>query len=47
MKITYGSNDKLIKYIKFKKFTAIKDGLKEFPDLNPLDALQMMEEFGG
>ncbi len=29
MKITYGSNDKLIKYIKFKNFTAIKDGLKE------------------
>ncbi len=29
MKITYGSNKRLIKYIKFKKFTAIKDGLNE------------------
>ena len=25
----------------------IKDGLKEFPDLHPLDALQMMEEIVG
>ena len=29
MKITYGSNKKLIKYIKYKKFTKIKDGLNE------------------
>ena len=29
MKITYGSNKKLIKYINFKKFTNIKDGLNE------------------
>ena len=29
MKITYGSNKKLIKYINFKKFTNIKYGLKE------------------
>ena len=29
------------------RLSIIKDGLKEFPDLNPLDALQMMEEFGG
>tara|TARA_B100000989_G_scaffold294780_1_gene274523 strand:- start:698 stop:1669 length:972 start_codon:yes stop_codon:yes gene_type:complete len=29
MKITYGSNTKLIKYIKFKKFTTIKNGLHE------------------
>ena len=29
------------------RLSIIKDGLKEFPDLHPLDALQMMEEFGG
>ena len=29
MKITYGSNTELIKYIKFKKFTTIKNGLHE------------------
>ncbi len=29
MKITYGSNIKLMKYINFKKFTNIKDGLNE------------------
>ena len=29
MKITYGSNKKLIKYIKFRKFTDFKDGLNE------------------
>ena len=29
------------------RLSIIKDGLKEFPDLYPLDALQMMEEFGG
>ena len=29
MKITYGSNRRLIKYINFKKFTDIKDGLNE------------------
>ena len=28
------------------RLSIIKDGLKEFPDLHPLDALQMMEEFG-
>ena len=29
------------------RLSIIKDGLKEFPDLHPLDALQMMEEIGG
>lgn len=29
MKITYGSNSKLINYIKFRKFTNINDGLKK------------------
>ena len=29
MKITYGSNKKLMKYINFKKFTNIKDGLNQ------------------
>ena len=24
----------------------IREGLEEFPDLDPMDALQMMEEFG-
>ena len=28
------------------RLSIIKDGLKDFPDLHPLDALQMMEEFG-
>ena len=28
------------------RLSIIRDGLKEFPDLHPLDALQMMEEFG-
>ena len=25
----------------------IREGLEEFPDLDPMDALQMLEEFGG
>ena len=29
------------------RLSIIRDGLKEFPDLHPLDALQMMEEIGG
>ena len=29
------------------RLSIIKDGLKDFPDLHPLDALQMMEEIGG
>ena len=28
------------------RLSIIREGLKEFPDLHPLDALQMMEEFG-
>ena len=28
------------------RLSIIRNGLKEFPDLHPLDALQMMEEFG-
>ena len=28
------------------RLSIIRDGLKEFADLHPLDALQMMEEFG-
>ena len=29
------------------RLSIIRDGLKEFPELHPLDALQMMEEIGG
>jgi UDP-glucuronate 4-epimerase len=29
MKITYGSNKKLLDYIKYKKFTSIEDGIKQ------------------
>ena len=29
------------------RLSIIRDGLKELPDLHPLDALQMMEEIGG
>ena len=29
MKITYGSNKKLLEYINFKKFTSIEDGIKQ------------------
>ena len=29
------------------RLSIIRDGLKEFPDLHPLDALQMMEKIGG
>ena len=28
------------------RLSIIREGLREFPDLNPMDALQMMEEFG-
>ena len=28
------------------RLSLIREGLKEFPDLDPMDALQMMEEFG-
>ena len=28
------------------RLSLIREGLKDFPDLDPLDALQMMEEFG-
>lgn len=28
------------------RLSIIREGLKEFPDLDPMDALQMMEEFG-
>ena len=28
------------------RFSIIRQGLEEFPDLDPMDALQMMEEFG-
>ena len=29
------------------RLSIIREGLEEFPDLDPMDALQMMEEFGG
>ena len=29
------------------RLSLIREGLKEFPDLDPMDALQMLEEFGG
>ena len=29
MKITYGSNKKILKYINFRSFTAVEDGLNE------------------
>ena len=29
------------------RLSIIREGLEEFPDLVPIDALQMMEEFGG
>ena len=29
------------------RLSIIREGLREFPDLNPMDALQMLEEFGG
>ena len=29
------------------RLSIIREGLKEFPDLDPIDALQMLEEFGG
>ena len=29
------------------RLSLIREGLKEFPSLDPMDALQMMEEFGG
>ena len=29
------------------RLSIIREGLKEFPDLDPMKALQMMEEFGG
>ena len=29
------------------RLSIIHEGLKEFPDLDPMDALQMLEEFGG
>jgi hypothetical protein len=28
------------------RLSIIREGLKEFPGLDPMDALQMMEEFG-
>jgi hypothetical protein len=28
------------------RLSIIRQGLEEFPDLDPMDALQMMEEFG-
>ena len=28
------------------RLSIIREGLEEFPDLDPMDALQMMEEFG-
>ena len=28
------------------RLSIIREGLEEFPDLDPIDALQMMEEFG-
>ena len=28
------------------RLSLIREGLKEFPGLDPMDALQMMEEFG-
>ena len=29
------------------RLSIILEGLKEFPDLDPMDVLQMLEEFGG
>ena len=29
------------------RLSIIREGLEEFPDIDPMDALQMMEEFGG
>ena len=29
------------------RLSIIREGLKDFPDLNPMDALQMLEELGG
>ena len=29
------------------RLSFIREGLKEFPGLDPMDALQMLEEFGG
>ncbi len=29
------------------RLSIIREGLKEFPGLDPMDALQMLEEFGG
>ena len=29
------------------RLSIIREGLEEFPDLDPMDALQMLEEFGG
>ena len=28
------------------RLSIIREGLRDFPDLDPMDALQMMEEFG-
>ena len=29
------------------RLSIIREGLEDFPDLDPMDALQMLEEFGG
>ena len=29
------------------RLSIIREGLKEFPDLDPMKALQMLDEFGG
>ena len=29
------------------RLSIIREGLEEFPGLDPMDALQMLEEFGG
>ena len=29
------------------RLSIIREGLKEFPDLDPMEALQMLDEFGG
>ena len=29
------------------RLSIIRESLEEFPDLDPMDALQMLEEFGG
>jgi len=29
------------------RLSIIREGLEDFPDLEPMDALQMLEEFGG